>query len=202
MKHIKTNHTAEQSDFTSWDKIGEGDERTCYLIPSEKNRCLKISLKPKIKQSKREISYFKLLLKNKVPFTHIPKAYSYITGNDYLGIEQEIIKNSDGSVALDIRKHTHKYCKNEANKEKLLSALNELYAYMIKFNIIPCDLMLSNVLIQVDENSNWKAFLIDGLGANEIFPLTNYIKFLGRMKIKRKWDKFYNVRVLDYLKAN
>lgn len=199
MKFINQNNAIKEYDFNSWEVIGKGNERTCYLNPKNRNICLKVSYHPNTKQSKRELVYFNLLLKREIPFIHIPKVHSIIKEEAYIGLEQEVIRNHDGSLSLDIRKHAKKYCSTKHDQEKLVNCLNELYFYLLKYNIIPCDLMLSNILIKVDNTNNWKAFLIDGFGTTEIIPFTNYISFLGQLKIKRKWAKFYKYQYLTFM---
>lgn len=178
------------NDFLNWELIGKGTERQCFLFPQNKQRCLKVSSISKSKQSKREIKYLSYLKKKNVPFLHIPELYSVFKNEYYLGVEQEVVRDSTGLVSNNLEKHMKVYCiGNKQNQERLLATLNDLYVFMLKYNIVPCDLVLSNILIKVEDDL-WKAYIIDGLGTTEFIPFTNYIDFLGRVKIKRKWKVF------------
>ncbi|MFH0255768.1 YrbL family protein [Vibrio rumoiensis] len=187
--------------FLNWRLIGQGNERFCYLDPIKNNRCIKVSKLNRSKQSKREIRYFSLLKKRKVPFLLIPEFYGVIRSSDYLGIEQEVILNSDGSSCENVEGHIERYCKTESDELRLLNAMNELKLYLLMYNIIPCDLMLSNILIKIDYDTTiWKAYLIDGFGSAQVIPYHDYIPFLGRKKIERKWNLFIHKRVKPLLK--
>lgn len=178
------------NSFLCWELIGKGAERQCFLFPDDKKRCLKVSLISKSKQSKREIKYLSYLKKKNIPFNNIPVFYGVFKSETHIGIEQEIIRDSNGSISNNLAEHIRIYCReNKENQNKLLSALDELYFFMLSYNVVPCDLVLSNILIQV-EGVSWRAYIIDGLGTTEFIPLTNYVNFLSQMKIKRKWNIF------------
>lgn len=175
-------------DFTHWTVIGRGDERTCYLNPEDPTRCIKVSCKEKAKQSKREIRYFQYLLKRDVAFTHIPKFYRVVETKDYIGIEQERIIDSFGKQPLDLFHYLHKPLSSEQQR-LFWNAMDSLKAYLIEYNIIPCDMMMSNMLV-VECDSGIKIMMIDGLGGAEWLPLSDYIPCLGKKKINRKWREF------------
>lgn len=183
---------------SDWKCIGTGSERHCYVKKSDKSICYKISNKNKAKQSKREISYIYYLKSKNIPFTHIPETYGIIKEKKFIGIIQEVIYDADDCISLNLKEHIKRFCNNKEEKKKLLHCLNTLKEYLIQYNIIPCDLVLSNILIQ-NKNNHWKAIIIDGLGTTEIIPYTNYIPYFGRIKINRKWDKFIKNRLTPLL---
>lgn len=187
------------NDFLRWELIGKGAERQCFLLPDGNQRCLKVSLISKSKQSRREINYFKFLKKRNIPFTLIPDFYRVIKTDTYLGIEQEVILNSDGTFCHNVEKHLQYCCHSQADEIKLMASMNALKSYLLKYNVIPCDLVLSNILIKKN-GSRWESYLIDGFGSPQIIPIHNYIPFLGRRKIERKWSLFIEERVKPLLK--
>jgi hypothetical protein len=190
----------EMEDFTQWPQVGRGDERICYQNPNDPGRCVKVSPKERCKQSKREIRYFQYLKKQQVPFTHIPNFYGIIETDNLIGIEQELIMNPSGGRPLDIR-HYLKQKLSVPEQEQFWNALNQLKEYLLGYNVIPCDLVMSNILVVQDKDSI-RAVIVDGLGAAEILALPNYIRFLGRKKIERKWKRFLKNMVFPHFDAH
>lgn len=82
------------TDYTTWPVIGKGTERTCYLNPADKTHLVKISPRTNAKQTLREISYFGYLKRKGVPFDHLPRFYGKIEGEGFIGIEQELIRDT------------------------------------------------------------------------------------------------------------
>ncbi|MEZ8088214.1 YrbL family protein [Vibrio sp. 1S139] len=175
-------------DFLNWPVIGRGSERTCYLDPKDPNRCIKVSHRDKSKQTKREVAYLEKLKKNNIDFTHLPQYYGVIDCGDYIGIIQEVVRNDNGDIASDLR-HYLKRNRSEKELSFLQDGLNELKGYLKENNIIPSDLVLSNILV-LEKKESIKLVLIDGYGSTELFPLSNYLPLVGRRKIERKWNKF------------
>lgn len=186
------------NDKNKWKCIGTGSERTCYLNKKDINQCFKVSEIKKSKQSKREIKYLSFLKKMNIPFTHLPELYGIVKDDKYIGIIQEVIYDDNGSISLNMRNHMEKFSSDDSMQDKLLTCLDELKNYLLEYNIIPCDLVLSNILIQ-NTKHGWKAIIIDGFGTTEVIPYNNYIPFLGRKKIARKWKRFMNDKVTPYL---
>lgn len=73
--------------------------------------------------------------------------------------------------------------------QKLRNALEKLKTYLLRYNIIPCDLLPDNIVVK-HGTTGPKLILIDGLGSTEWIPASNYFKVLGNRKILRKWEKF------------
>jgi hypothetical protein len=59
----------------------------------------------------------------------------------------------------------------------------------LAYSVVPCDLVMSNLLV-IERPDATTVMLIDGLGASEFIPLPEYVPWLGRRKIRRKWAKF------------
>lgn len=165
--------------------LGKGTERWCFHHPQDKKRVIKISFKTHAQQTKREINYFSFLKKRRIPFTHIPGYYGKLEGKNYTGLLQAFIQNYDGSSP---ELFTDYIKKDPAQAKKLAG---ELFAYLYKHNILPCDLTADNMVIVSETPARRKFMLIDGLGCTDFIPLAQYSKFLGRMKIKRKFRKMF-----------
>ena len=188
----------DMEDFTQWREVGRGDERVCYENPNDPMRCVKGSRKEKCKQSKREIRYFQYLVKRDVPFIHIPEFYGVVETDTLIGIDQQLIKSPSGDQPLDIR-HYLKLQLSKAEQEEFWQALAELKGYLLKYNVIPCDLVMSNILI-VKEKDGIRSVMVDGFGATEFLGLSNYFRYIGRKKIERKWKRFIDDMVLPHFR--
>ncbi|WAV89992.1 YrbL family protein [Oxalobacter aliiformigenes] len=179
------------TDYTAWPVIGRGAERTCYLNPVDKTRLVKISPRKNAKQTLREIKYFRFLIRRGIPFDHIPKFYGEISGDDFIGFEQEFISGDDprhDSIPETLEQYL-RHLSSQEDIQKLRNALEKLKTYLLRYNIIPCDLLPDNIVVK-HGTTGPKLILIDGLGGTELIPASNYFKLLGNRKILRKWEKF------------
>ena len=190
----------ENEEFLSWPVIGKGAERTCYQNPNDASRCIKVSYKDNSKQAKKEIKYFNYLLSKKASFSYIPKVYSTIDNDVYLGIEQEVILNKNGSVSNTLPDYIRDN-KASLNISSLKVKILELKDNLIDNNIIPSDLVATNLLVR-ETGDDIKIYLIDGFGSTELIPLVNFFPTLGRRKINRKFDYFFSYNFPKCLKRN
>ena len=78
---------------------------------------------------------------------------------------------------------------SQEQTEELQAALDELKAYLLRYNIIPSDLDVDNIVIK-RVPSGIRLILIDGFGSTELIPASNFFRFIGNRKIIRKWEKF------------
>lgn len=69
------------------------------------------------------------------------------------------------------------------------AGLGALRVYLLAYNVVPCDLVMSNLLV-IERSNTTTVMLIDGLGASEFIPLPEYVSWLGRRKIRRQWARF------------
>lgn len=178
------------TDYTNWPLIGQGKERSCYLNPDDPTRLVKFSPIRQSTQTQREIRYFNTLIKKGVPFDFIPRYYGEIHEKNRLGIEQEFIADKPGSsCAAPI---VGDYVSQLFAKEEIAEfrkAYFQLKDYLLRWNVIPADLVPSNVVVS-KTSSGIRLVMVDGLGGTELIPLSNWFHFLGKRKIERKWAKF------------
>lgn len=179
--------------------IGKGSERWCYQHPKNPNLCIKVAVhlpKPGRKpQSEREASYFGLLKRRSIPFTHLP---------DYLGTEEtslglgyvfELIRSEDGSVAARLEDLFH-----ELPATTLREMMLELQTYMLRYGVVPCDMSVRNMLVQTHQGQT-RLMLVDGVGNRDFIPLASYCLPFARLKIARIWRKFSTKLNLDLTKT-
>ncbi len=187
-------------DYTNWRVIGQGTERTCYQHPADQTRCIKITHNGRFKQTIRETRYFNFLANKGVPFDHLPRFYGKIEGNGFIGIEQELIldhvtddKSTDNHRPTS-SKTIDQYVASPLTPEEIRAfwkALNELKAWLLKYNVLALGIDHYNVVVNRTENGI-RMVLIDGVYDTEWIPVSQYFPFLGRRKILRRWNRFMN----------
>lgn len=183
--------------------LGQGTERICFRSPDEKDCVIKLSPLNAQKQTRREIRYFRFLQKKGVPFLHIPQFKGEVKVAGYVGFKQEAVLDADGSVSRPLTAYLAEGWGVSSGGGSLLpetgALLDELYRYLLRYNVLPCDLTSPNVLLQRGAERT-RLVLIDGVGSMNGIPIAQYIPFLGRRQIKRKWLRFMTRRIEPLLK--
>ncbi|SHM26348.1 YrbL family protein [Vreelandella subglaciescola] len=175
-------------DVTGWRVVGRGDERICYQHPDDPARCVKLSRREKAKQTRRELRYFRLLRRRGVPFTLIPAFFGVVKGEGVIGLEQQLVLDDQGALPPNVSEYLATPLTPQ-QASRFWAGLGALKAYLLAYSVVPCDLVMSNLLV-IERPDATTVMLIDGLGASEFIPLPDYVAFLGRRKIRRKWAKF------------
>ncbi|SDN94842.1 PhoP regulatory network protein YrbL [Halomonas shengliensis] len=175
-------------DVRNWTIIGRGDERICYQHPDDPGRCIKLSRREKAKQTRRELRYFRYLQRRRVPFTLIPEFFGVVEDAGFVGIEQQLVLDDQGNLPPNVAEYLAKPL-TPKQKSQFWAGLGALKAYLLAYNVVPCDLVMSNLLV-IERSGATTIMLIDGLGSSEFIPLPDYIPWLGRRKIRRKWVRF------------
>lgn len=172
-------------------EIGCGSERKCYIKALDPCRCLKISKRQNSDQTIREIKYFEFLQKRGIEASFIPKFYGAFETDDCIGYEQECFLIKENGGIYDDVLPFDRYILSKPNEiEKIKIELMALKSEMVNKNIICSDLSASNVLKVSGDEKNNKIVVIDGYGPSELLPLCQYVKFLGKIKLERQWNKF------------
>ena len=185
------------TDYTNWPLVGQGEERTCYLNPDDPARMVKFSALNQSTQTRREIRYFHSLIRKGIPFDGIPRYYGIIHDTNRLGIEQEYIADEPGSTRPAPTLGEYVCRPLEANEiAAFRQACDHFKHYLLRWNIIPANLALGNVVVQRSPDG-LRLVMVDGIGGTEWIPLANWFRVFGRRKIHRKWNKL--VRKLNAL---
>ena len=82
--------------------LAKGKERVCYRNPVNTNTVIKLSHYSFARQSLRELTYFEVLKRRKVPATHIPFFVGRVNIPGYVGLEQQLICDFDGSPSKSL----------------------------------------------------------------------------------------------------
>lgn len=172
------------------DFVAKGNERACYIHPSDKNKAVKISYEQNLgrsKQSDLEIAYYKKLLKKRsMSWKHLPKYYGEIETNRGTGFIIELIRDYDGEISKSFA-----YYMDKDGVEKYTQELKEYKEYFLKYHIIfNYGMMPKNILLRKESPQSSHLVLIDGLGDVTYFTFPNKVPYLADKKINRRWDKF------------
>ncbi|CAM3882283.1 YrbL family protein [Vreelandella rituensis] len=169
--------------------FSSGSERDCYLYKFKgKSFCVKIShgRDRNKKQNEKEADYYDYLARNRKSFFHMPKCYGWVETNKGTGLVFDFVMDSNGNPA----KNLEDYVLDKGVDESLESGLSTLKNYLIKNNIIVCDLKEKNVLYQCGGNDEVFLWIVDGIGDRGFLKLSSDFKIIGRKKIKRHWKRF------------
>lgn len=129
--------------------------------------------------------------KRGIEASFIPKFYGAFETDDCIGYEQECFLIKENGGIYDDVLPFDRYILSKPNEiEKIKIELMALKSEMVNKNIICSDLSASNVLKVSGDEKNNKIVVIDGYGPSELLPLCQYVKFLGKMKLERQWNKF------------
>lgn len=170
--------------------LGHGTERECFENLSNPNTCFKVSKYSASKQTRREIKYFYYLSTKGIQPNFLPKFYGHFSTGDYIGFEQERLKESDQCRTVFIREYIKEASAIEL--QRLEEQLAVVKQEMIRLNVIVSDMRTGNTLLLIDRKTKAivRIVFFDGFGSPELIPLATYCPFFGRMKIERQWNKF------------
>lgn len=178
--------TLKDEDF-----IAKGNERACYYYPNELSKVIKTTYKNNKrktnKQSKKEISYYKQLLKKGFSnWKHLPEYFGEVNTNKGNGFVIELIRDYDGNISKTFEYYIQKNG-IESYKNELKTYKKYFLDHCIIFNY---GMMPKNILLRKKTETDFELVLIDGLGDVTFFTLPNRIPYFARKKINRRWDKF------------
>lgn len=149
--------------------LAKGKERACYRNPVNTNTVIKLSHCSFARQSLRELTYFEVLKRRKVPATHIPFFVGRVNIPGYVGIEQQLICDFDGSPS----KSLFYYLSNKTSSIyfQLPDLLEALYHFLYRYGIALSDLSGNNILIRREKTGINRAVMIDGFGTTDLIPI-------------------------------
>ena len=134
---------------------------------------------------------FWVYAKNGITASFVPGYYGSFVTSYSVGYEQEcfLIIEMGGGANVDL---LSRYIESqEFDEDEMKNELRRLKCEMLEKNIICCDLHPGNV-IRVSEKCRPRLIVIDGSGAPEFIPICKYVRFFGKKKILRQWEKFEN----------
>lgn len=169
--------------------IGRGMERVCYANPNNPSTCFKVSRLGHDLQTRREIRYFEYLKRKGIWADFLPYYYGFIKSENYLIIEQELLRSDENSESLLVNDFL-----KIADASQILSLeeqFRQIRDEMISKNIIVSDIRPANIMVKRNHHGSIERIVfLDGFGSPELIPLPMYCPFFGRKKILRQWEKF------------
>lgn len=174
-------------NLENYEPIGAGVERDCYLHPNYPDRVIKVSLRKKGQQTRREIKYFKKLVRKNLDHSnHLPNYYGTVATNYGRGAVFELIRDYDGKTS----KSLHDYSK-EYSIKAFCKQLADLKSYFFDHRIIfNYDLNSTNLLVRYTSKNEFHLVLIDGLGDVVAIPILNLSPVHVKNKMQRRWQRF------------
>lgn len=174
--------------------IARGSERICYTLDDFPEKLFKVSLPNHTKQAERELAYYEFLKSRNTSFDHIPKIYGFSGDSQKSGIVilQQLILDTENKVSKNLYGFLDEAESFDAVDTRTAYAheiLNRLEEYLIKYNIVTCDVVPGNILLCRKDPDNFNFYLIDGIGTHDFIPLCKYCPWLGEKKIRRHMKK-------------
>lgn len=173
--------------------IASGRDRSCYRHPEHPDTlCIKVSPRDNT-QSKREVSYYKKLIKRNIPWDYISRYHGTEPTNLGQGEVFDYITNSDGSPAKTVRYYIKS---REINIEDMQNILSPLVDCLITNGILMKDLSDSNIVLK-KVGDNLRPIIIDGLG-DTLIGLRSHIPYFGRKQIEKSYQKMIKKLISEF----
>lgn len=177
-------------DLSALQVLGQGNERICLYDPALPDRVIKLSRRGRSLQTRREISYFALLKRRQVPFTHIPEYYGPVGNASYIGLMQQYMRSSADCLMCSLAEEIRGEGTVGLTAQELQQAFEELKDYLLRWNVLPSDLQPHNVMVRrFTADGAVSLCIIDGFGSHNLIKLNNYLPYLGRRTILKQCRK-------------
>ncbi len=178
--------------------VGKGRHRECYQHPEQDHLCIKIAVGNSHKAIKRENDYYRELQKRDISWRLLPQYHGDVETNLGTGSVYDLVANVDGTPAKNLKYYLSSSKTTAEYWDGILSSLADLKKYLLEQGIITVDIRPRNIVCQLNQSKICKAFIVDDIGNTEFIPVSNHIRFISRLKIKRKWERFENRLAASY----
>jgi hypothetical protein len=139
-------------------------------------------------QTQRDLKFYRKLKKRGVRgIPHIPDFHGLCETNLGRGIVVDLIRNYDGEISRPLNWYLEQGVPIEEFKEFLDEMKQSFLQNLIIFNH---DMNIGNLLFQKSSTSTAQLVAIDGLGDVVALDWFDYLPFLVRRKINRRWKRF------------
>lgn len=187
--------------------FGVGGRRLCYVHPQESDKCIKV-----LRQDEKRT--VRITSKKRLPFTryfqreydnnahekhtldrlaarigdqlgtHLPRCYGYVETDMGRGLVLDLVRDHDGGISRSLRE----LISIGYDLDQFRLAFDELRAFFLKHNILTRAVLDHNIAAQHRSDGTWRLVMIDGLGDPAWLPLAQWIRPLGRAKIRRRFE--------------
>ena len=177
------------------DLLGKGSNRLVYAFPNDPSRCIKVPKpgKHRYKHQEREVRFFKLLEKNRVPTDHISRYLGTVETNFGTGYVYDAIRDANGQISDKLKTMA---LNNRERVPEYLQVMKTIEDYLFDNLISFYEVNPSNIVCRINDDGALEPFIIDGLGEKVAIPIVNYSRKLRRHTMRRRW-----LRLIEYMKT-
>ena len=172
--------------------IGKGSHREVYKHPENENLCIKVIVDGSFhsRSARREKAYHRHLERRGISWDMIPKYYGDIKTNLGIGSVFDMILDHDGTVSKTLGYFLRSNEVTEEYYDGLSNSLCLLKEYLLANRIITKTPEHRNIACQRSQPGISKMVVIDSVVNTDYIPICNYVHFLAKKKINRRWQRF------------
>lgn len=175
-------------------EIGKGTTRICFPHPQNPNILIKLEKKKqKSKSNLWEARYYGEIVKRHGEVAGVIRVLGFVETNMGQGLMVEAVRNADGTLSRPISDLVDNPEKTRHwPPEKVFDAVKALTDRLLSLDIRLFDLNMGNIVLREDEKGVFTAFAIDLKGPydnKEHIPLSSWLSFFARRKMKRRSEK-------------
>ena len=171
--------------------IAQGNQRKCYLHPTDENKCIKISKLGNNYSQQLEYKYYQRLENREISWEMLCKHYGVCETNLGMGYVFELVRDFDNNISHTIADYISTEVNNNVHYDDIVKALTSLKVYLIDQKIMVRNLRPYNFVFKRVDPHNGYAVIIDNIGHhNNLLHLSDYLDSLAQKDIKKKWCKF------------
>ena len=178
--------------------IGRGLRRECYFHPEDEGKCVKVVVAGDHKETVREQSYYRLLERRQISWEMLARFYGNVETNRGTGAVFELIRNYNGEVAKTLEHYFSATLESDLDYHILSLRLPRLKQYLLQWNIVTMSIKPQNIVFKKTNATEGDLVVIDNIGNSDFIPICNYVGFMAKAKIRRKWQRFENILFKNY----
>ena len=178
--------------------IGRGLRRECYFHPGDESKCVKVVVVGDHRESVREQAYYRLLEKRAICWDMLARFYGNVETNRGPGAVFELIRDYNGEVSRTLEHYFSSDIETDLDYHELSRRLPLLRQYLLHWKIVTMAIKPQNIVFKKTDQSRGDLVVIDNVGNSDFIPICNYVDFMARRKIRRKWQRFENSLFRDY----
>jgi len=178
--------------------IGRGLRRECYFHPDDENKCIKVVVAGDQKETVREQVCYRLLEKRNISWKMLARFYGNVETNRGPGAVFELIRDYNGDVSKTLEHYISAADSTDFNYQDLSRALPVLKQYLLEWKIVTMTIRPGNVVFKKNNPSEGTLVIIDNVGNSDFIPICNYVDYIARRKIRRKWRRFEDSLAKNY----
>ena len=183
----------QEQDMIAWSKT-----RKCYLHPADPGKIIKIVRKksPVLKRDAnwQEWAHYQHIKKRYSQLDFISTYHGYVETNLGRGLLINCIRDFNGKVSMRLDNVLQN--RTQYDLESVEKALDGFCQNIFEKHIQLFDLNMFNILIQISSDRKYNPVCVDIKGRYnnyELIPVSSYIPFFSRQKLKRRCRKLMQI---------